>query len=60
MGKFMNESRELHGGRQAVQEPNAVVARRTERAAKVIDRFNCNALVKNRGLEQRGFVAWVA
>ena len=56
----MNEGRELHGGRETVQETNPSAARRTERAAKVIDRFDGNAPPKNRGLEQGGLVAWIA
>lgn len=60
MRVLMNEGRYLHGGRETVQQPNPFAARRTERAVKVIDRFDSNALPENRGLEQRGLVAGIA
>src|SRR5262245_9704620 len=56
----MHQGRELHGWRETAEEPNPFAARRTERAAKVVDRFDGNTLPENRGLEHRGLVAWIA
>jgi hypothetical protein len=59
MRVFMNEGRELHGGRETLQDPNPFAARGTERAAKVIDRFDGDALSEYGGLEQRRLVAGI-
>jgi hypothetical protein len=52
MRVFVNEGLKLHGGRETVEEPNAFGAGRAERAAKVVDRFERDALFEDRGLER--------
>ena len=56
----MNERRELHRGRETIQEPNASAARRAQGAAKVVDRFERDALSENRGLERGRLGARIA
>jgi hypothetical protein len=49
---LVNEGRELHGGRETVEEPNASAARRAERAAKFVGVLEGDALFENRRFEQ--------
>ena len=49
---LVSESGELHRGRETVDEPNVSAARRAQGAAKIVNRFERNALPEDRGPEQ--------
>jgi hypothetical protein len=59
MREFVNEGCELHSGRETFEEPNAPTARRAKGAVKVVDRFECDALPKNRGPERSRLAAGI-